>query len=155
MIMPTAKRNSSSGTKNASTDITELIKIRSALAWRPSEGDILEGKVKKLLGRASDFGVYPVVVIDNGEANYTAVHAFHTILRDALKELKTKPDDDIVIVYQGKIRSNKPYGYDAETQEPLYRSYHSYVVIGNGVDSTVEFTWDDEWAPDGDEPDFK
>ena len=154
--MPAAKRRSSSTTSPSSApDITELIKIRSALAWRPSEGDILEGTVKKLLARTSDFGVYPVAVIDTGDANYTAVHAFHSILRDALKELKTKPGDDIVIVYQGKIRSNKPYGYDAETNEPLFRSYHSYVVIGNGVDSTVEFTWDDEWASTEDEPDYK
>lgn len=154
--MTVAKPSSSKSTRSrptapADAGLEELIRIRSAAAWRPSPGDMVDGRVVKLLARESDFGLYPIVVIDTGDVNYVAVHAFHTILRDALRELKTKPDDELVIVYQGKIQSNKPYGEDAETGKKLYRSYHNYLVIGNGVDSTVEFMWDDD---SNDEPEF-
>jgi hypothetical protein len=153
MIMPTAKRTSSAGTKAVSgVDTTEIIRIRGALAWRPSPGDMLDGKVVKLLARESEFGVYPVVVMDTGDATYVAVHAFHTILRDGLRELKAAPGDDLVIMYQGKLESKNSAGKNAAGEE-VKRAYHSYVVISNGVDSTVEFTWD--MAEDiSDEPNF-
>jgi hypothetical protein len=125
-------------------DMDQIVKIRSALAWRPSPGDMLDGKVVKLIARESDFGIYPIVILDTGDVMYTAVHAFHSLLRDALKELKVGPDDELVIVYQGKIES-KNAGPDGKK-----RSYHNYIVIGNGVDSTVEFSW----ADSEDEPDF-
>lgn len=141
--MPPAKKTSSPASAKV-TDTTEIMRIRGALAWRPMPGDMIDGKVIKMLARDSDFGIYPVMVMDIGEIQYTAVHAFHTILRDGLRELRVKSGDDVVVMYQGKIQSNKPYGQDAETGEDLYREYHSYVVIGNGVDSTVEFTWDME-----------
>jgi hypothetical protein len=152
--MPVAKPRSTQSTKArqpADPSMNEIIKIRSAQAWRPSAGDMVDGTVVKLLARESDFGIYPIVIMDTGEPQYIAIHAFHTILRDALRELKTKPSDELVVVYQGKTQSNKPYGEDAETKKKLYRSYHNYLVIGNGVDSTVEFTWDSDTD---DEPDF-
>lgn len=140
--MPTAKRSSSAITTPASgVDTSEIIKIRGALAWRPSPGDMLDGKVVKLLARESEFGVYPVVVMDTGQPTYTAVHAFHTILKDGLRELKTAPGDELVIMYQGKLESKNSAGKN-QAGEEVKRSYHSYVVISNGVDSTVEFTWD-------------
>ena len=131
--------------------MNEIIKIRSALAWRPSAGDMLDGTVVKLIARESEYGVYPVVILDTGDALYTAVHAFHTILRDAFRELKTKSGDELVVVYQGKIESKNSAGKDADGKE-IKRSYHSYIVIGNGIDSTVEFDWDSMDSDDG--PDF-
>jgi hypothetical protein len=144
----------SSGTtqkESATTDTNDLIKIRSALAWRPSAGDMLEGTVVKLIARESEYGIYPVIVMDTGDVMYTAVHAFHTILRDAFRELKTKSGDQLVVVYQGKIESKNSAGKDADGTERK-RSYHSYIVIGNGIDSTVEFDWANEDVEDG--PDF-
>lgn len=134
----------------ANPDLTELIRIRSALAWRPMPGDMLDGKIVKLLARESDYGIYPVVVFDTGEPVYTAVHAFHTILRDAFRELKSGPGDECVVVYQGKVESKTADGKNDDGTEKK-RSYHSYIVISNGIDSTVEFNWDSE---DDAGPDF-
>lgn len=157
--MPSAKQSSSATTKSGSAtpatkaapDLMEIIKIRAAKAWRPNPGDMLQGTVVKMLARESDYGVYPVVVMDTGDEGYTAVHAFHTILKDALRELKTTTGDDLTIVYEGKLESRNAAGKNEDGTEKK-RTYHNYFVIGNGVDSTVEFTWDD--STDEDEPDF-
>jgi hypothetical protein len=150
--MPPARRTSSQHSNSTTPDkMDEIIKIRSAIAWRPSPGDMLSGTVVKLVARESDYGVYPVVVVNTGEPLYTAVHAFHTILRDAFRELKTKSGDEVVVVYQGKIESKNVAGKDKDGNEQK-RSYHSYIVIGNGVDSTVEFDWDSMDSDDG--PDY-
>ena len=147
-----ASKNSTGTPKNSVSVSTndrtaEIIRIRSAVAWRPAPGDTVEGTVVKLLRRdgAGDLGPYPVIVMDTGAPHYTAVHAFHTLCRDALKELKTAPGDEVTIAYLGKVES-KNMGADGKK-----RYYHNYIVIGNGVDSTVEFSWDND---ETDDPDF-
>jgi len=136
--------------------VADIIKIRSALAWRPTAGDTVDGTVVKLLRRETEFGIYPVLVIDTGEPQYVAVHAFHSLLLEQLREVKTGPGDEITIVYQGKIESkNDSPDKDPETGLKRKRSYHAYLLVTNGVDASTEFTWDDAAADKADdEPGF-
>lgn len=122
----------------------ELIKIKSAVAWRPAPGDTVSGTIVRVLRREtnSEFGAYPLVVMDTGEAQYTAVHAFHTILRDQLREIKAGPGDQITIVYQGKIESKNDAPERDDQGNPRKRKYHAYILIVNGVDLSEDYTWD-------------
>lgn len=137
----------------------ELIKIRAAKAWRPQPGDMIDGVVVKMLRRESEHtpdGVYPVLIIDTKDGAYTAVHAFHSLLLEQLREVKTGPGDEVTIVYQGRVESkNDAVDKDPETGQRRKRSYHSYLLVTNGVDASTEFSWDDATAGKADdEPGF-
>ena len=125
----------------------ELIKIKAAKPWRPAAGDMIDGTVVKILrgvSQVKENDYYPILIVDTGEAGYTAVHAFHSLLIDQLREVKTKKDDEICIVYQGRVESkNDAQDTDPETGKKRKRTYHSYLLVSNGVDATVEFNWDD------------
>ncbi len=126
----------------------ELLKVRAAKAWRPGAGEMIDGRVVKMLARTSEVGkdgpfTYPVLIVDTGEVGYTAVHAFHSLLLEQLREVKTKPGDEITIVYQGRIESkNDAADVDPETGKKRKRSYHAYLFVSNGNDASTEFSWD-------------
>jgi hypothetical protein len=126
--------------------IQEKIRIRSATAWRPTQGDMIDGTIVKILVRSGgDYGAYPVVILDTGSATYTAIHAFHTLLRNQLAAIKASSGDEITIVYQGKVESKNK---DLENKP---RKYHNYILVSDGVESDLEYTWDSE---DDDAPKF-
>lgn len=144
---------------------TRLIKIRAARAWRPAAGEMIDGTVVTLLKRESEFvkpdGFYPIVIIDNGAENYVAVHAFHSLLLDQLREVQTKPGDEVCIIYQGKMESkNDAIDVDPETGKKRKRTYHAYILVSNGNDASAEFHWtedkqkQDDAAVIPDEPGF-
>jgi len=121
------------------TALETKLRIRAAKAWRPDEGDMITGRVVKLLLRQSEeFEPYPVVILDTGDHAYTALHAFHQILFAQLKAVKASPGDEFTIVYEGRQISRK---VDAKG-EP--RTYHSYILVANGETADVEFNWDSD-----------
>ena len=118
------------------TDATERMKIESATAWRPTPGDTVTGSVVGIRKQTSDYGFHPVLVLDTGEDHYTAVHAFHGVLKNKLYELKPTVGDRLSIGYQGKVDGKE-------------RPYHAYTVINPDAPfEPQQFSWDDE------EPDF-
>jgi hypothetical protein len=119
------------------TAIQDAINIRSAVAWRPTEGDMVSGTLVKTLKRdGGEFGPYPVMVLNTGELPFAAVHVFHKLLLEQLKELKPQPGIDITIVYQGRQES-KNLGPDGKP-----RTYHNYILIADGIEAEVEYNWD-------------
>lgn len=139
-------------------DRAELLRQRSAVAWRPNPGDMIDGTIVRILKRETnpEFGAYPLVLLDTGDPLYTAVHAFHSLLRDQLAEIKAKPGDEISIVYQGKLESKNDAPERDDEGKPRKRKYHAYILVSNGVDASTDFTWDDEKPSQrgsGDEPD--
>jgi hypothetical protein len=121
--------------------LEQTLKIRAAKAWRPDEGDMVSGTVITLLKRDNgEFKPYPVVILNTGEPGYVAVHAFHTLLFEQLKEIKAKAGDEFTIVYEGRVTSKK---LDSKG-EP--RTYHNYILVSNGETAEVEFTWDTDDA---------
>lgn len=102
--------------------VEETVKIRTAPAWRPAPGDLLTGFVVATRRGETRYGVYPILVLDV-EGEYVSVHAFHSILKDALADLHAEgdltPGSEITIAYVGK----QPAKDDPE------REYHLYVVF--------------------------
>jgi len=104
--------------------------ISSAPAWRPdAEPDTAEfiGEVIGLYmtGKTTSeggYGRYPAVVykLDNG--SYRTVHAFHTLLRQQLAELKTEIGKRQFLAYRGTKRKNNA------TQEEIDKGLADYHV---------------------------
>jgi hypothetical protein len=114
-------------TQTASTtrtfDAETLMRIKSAVAARPEPGQSISGTIVVIVPRTSDFGKYPVIVLDTGEDRYTAVHAFHQIAEQQLRELKVAPGQDITMRYDGKVQSKTDDGKGGK------RSYHVWTVV--------------------------
>lgn len=117
-----------------------LLDVALATAWRPQPGDTLTGALAHRELRTTEHGTYPVVYIADGDTEtLTAVHAFHTTLKDGLKELAPQRGSFISITYAGTKESNKRKDAQGEPVE-----YHHYVVVD--PDATVEestLDWDD------------
>jgi hypothetical protein len=117
------------------TDNTsEYAEIMTAKAWRPNPGEAIEGTVANLRRQDDEYGGHVVVtlaVATEGEAPaYTAVHAFHHVLKTQLSALKPAKGAPLKITYLGKV--------DGKNQP-----YHSYLVQ-DPTAAAEEFTWDAE-----------
>jgi hypothetical protein len=117
-----------------------MVDIALATAWRPKPGDKLTGAVAHRDTRTTEYGTYPVVYIaPEGDGPLYAVHAFHTTLKDGLKELAPQRGQFIEIHYLGEKDSGKRVDKEGE---PV--SYHHYVVVD--PDASVDqsdIDWDD------------
>jgi hypothetical protein len=129
----------------ARPELLKAIKLAKAPAWRPAPGDTFTGKLAGIrIGDNGDYGPYPVVVFKNvDDDGYTAVHAFHTLLRDGLLKLAPKMDDEVSIHYVGEVEKNSSAtAFNAGLIKEKDREfYHDYVVFGAEVDNTV-LGWD-------------
>lgn len=81
-----------------------------ATSWRPDDGDDADicGPVTDVTTNISDYGSYPVYVVDDevsGEPK--AIHAFHTVLRNALEGRGVVVGDEIAVRFLGKTASKK------------------------------------------------
>ena len=83
--------------------------------WNPAEGDKLSGTVLYVVEAVdSEFGEYPMIGVATDDGEAVNVHAFHTVMRNALDRWKVSPGDRIGIKYKGrkesKIAGRSPYG---------------------------------------------
>ena len=77
-------------------------------AWKPNPGDTLVGTVLEIDERTSEFGSYPLLIIEEEESgDEIAVHAFHTVLKNEIARKSPAPGDKIGIVYNGKDQERK------------------------------------------------
>ena len=123
------------------------VRIESAHAWRPVPGSILEGFLVAVVKRTSEYGTYPVLIIDDGENEALhAFHAFHSISRDKLRELKPARGERITIAYPGPQESRKRKDANGN---PV--TYHPYIIYcpDRPDEDVSEYDWDNE-----DEPEF-
>lgn len=112
--------------------------IDTAPPWMPETGDILTGTVIGFrIGRDTGYGEYPIIVYKKDDGSYTAVHAFHTLLRDMLKELKPTPGVTQIITYLGV--QEKRNATDDEKARGLDK-YHMYYGQNAGTDSAPLLT---------------
>lgn len=117
--------------------------LAKAPAWRPEPKTTVVGTVIALTMRDSGYGLYPVVSYKGDDGTVFAVHAFHTLLRQMLAELKTEIGSKQIITYEGKRQKTNP------TEEEIKKgldSYHDYYVenwSGPSQDDKAEnFTWE-------------
>lgn len=130
----------------------ELVKIRQAKAWKVTEEDAeksgsgivaLAGTIFAIVPRTGDYGRYPVVILDANEGETYAIHAFHTLLFNSLREIKAGPGMDVVFTYAGKREKNK------EEKDGSKNKYHDWnVVPADGADiDTFDFSAETDEAP--------
>ena len=127
------------------TEIPLIVRAKAAQAWKPkpdrTEPEILQGTVVMVYGRTSEYGSYPVVVVDAEDSGFLlAFHAFHQVAIGQLKELKPSPGEAIAIVAHPKRASNNRK--DAQGNPVVYSPYDIY-----NPDQLAEvgsnWTWDD------------
>jgi hypothetical protein len=124
------------------TAVPLRVRIEAAHAWRPEAGAVLEGHLVAVVKRTSEYGTYPVLVIDDGvNESFHAFHAFHSISRDKLKTLKPARGEKITIAYAGQQASRTRKDKDGEPVE-----YHSYIIYcpDREEEDPGEYDWDDD-----------
>lgn len=126
-------------------EIPLIVRAKGAPAWKPTpdrtEPEILDGYVAMVYGRTSNYGTYPVVVVDqDGSGRLLAFHAFHEVAMQQLKELRPGQGDHIAIVAHPKRASNNRK--DAKGDPVVYSPYDIY-----NPDELAEvgsnWSWDD------------
>jgi hypothetical protein len=81
-----------------------------AEAWRPTPGARLIGTAVDIDSRETEFGTYPVITLREDESgNEVAVHAFHTVLKNAFARRPPRIGERLGVRYLGK----SPKGYEA------------------------------------------
>lgn len=130
-------------TKNAVNELEEFFRMRemaTAPAWRPEPDTTIAAEVVGLRMGESGYGPYPIVIyrLDSGEI--VSVHAFHTLLRERLRELGTTIGKRQFISYMGKREKSNA---TPEEKEKGLDQYHMYFVqnaddIKNGVTGVAD-----------------
>jgi hypothetical protein len=129
----TAPKNTAPKLSAAAQEIEEFFQrkqLNTAPAWMPEPGTVMAAEVVGLrMGADNGYGTYPVIVykLDSGE--FVSVHAFHTLLRARLAELKTEIGKRQILSYDGKKRKNKA---TPEEIEKGLADYHMYYVENAG-----------------------
>jgi len=101
-----------------------------APGWKPEPGDTVMGTVKALDNGYSQWGEYKIVTLIQENGEEVAVHAFHTVLENALKRIRPVPGDKIAIRYVGE---QTPKG------DPNGKPFHVYQV--RSMDAKGEEFW--------------
>ncbi len=109
----------------------EIVKIRTAKAWRVDPADVPEGGIVALAGtiftivpRTGDYGRYPVIILDAADGITYAIHAFHQLLFSQLQEMKAHPGMEVLFTYGGKREKNK-----ADVKTGVKGQYHDWTVV--------------------------
>lgn len=133
------------------TAVPLRVRIESAVAWAPQPGDILDAHLVAVVKRPSEYGAYPVLILDRGDdLMFAAFHAFHSIARDKLRELKPARGERVVIAYPGPQDSRKRKDSKGN---PV--TYHPYIIYcpDRPAEELDEYDWDSDSATDT-EPEF-
>ena len=106
---------------------------RQAPGWSPEVGSTIKVECIGLRMGVSEYGTYPIVVYKNlADGSALSVHAFHTILRKKLAELKTDIGSVQFLSYLGQQASHTRKDKDGESVQ-----YHNYDVENVGEAITV------------------
>ncbi len=139
------KANAENGSiEGAIAQFNERMQIATAPAWRPSTGDTLAYEVIGLkMGTTTDYAPYPIIVakrMDDGTP--VAIHAFHTMLREGLRDLKCDIGKRFITSYLGEQVKNK---LSAKGEQETYHMYYTEEInLDGGPVEAVEkgFTFD-------------
>jgi hypothetical protein len=113
--------------------------LNTAPAWMPEPGTVVAGTVAGLrMGNDNGWGVYPVVVYKLDDGSYVSVHAFHTLLRERLAELKTDIGVRQILSYDGKKSKNNATDEEREADRDKYHMYYVENASDTSSDSMVE-----------------
>lgn len=120
---------------------SERMMVAKAPAWMPAPGDVMVATVIGLSMREGDYDPYPCVTYRKDDGSVVNVHAFHTLLRERLAELKTNMGSKHILTYNG-TRDKNQLNAKGETE-----SYHDYyvedynAVMTQPIDGTGAFSF--------------
>jgi hypothetical protein len=139
-----ARRFDADEAKNELERFFEQMRKDTAPAWRPEPGTTMMATVEGFrIGRDTGYGEYPIVIykLDNGEV--VSVHAFHTLLRDQLKELGTKKGVKQILHYGGKQKKTKATEEEVKAGRDEYHMYYvkNAADLGKQEDVTETFAF--------------
>jgi hypothetical protein len=129
-----ATKTTPDDSKNEIEEYFKRMEQAKAPAWMPEPGTTIVGEVIGMHMRDSGYGNYPVITyrVDGGAV--INVHAFHTLLRQNLADLKTDIGKKQIITYAGKREKLHP------TEEEIKKglnAYHDYYVENFGEGSPM------------------
>ena len=76
---------------------------RDKVAWQPSPGDKIAGKVASITTATSEYGSYPLVTVDPGPNEpLVDVHCFHSWLKGDIVRMEVRQGDLIGIKFLDK-----------------------------------------------------
>jgi phytoene dehydrogenase-like protein len=120
--------------KNEIEEYFKRMEQAKAPAWMPDPGTTIVGEVIGLHMRDGEHGLYPCVTYRVEGGTVINVHAFHTLLRKNLADLKTDIGVKQIITYNGKRK--KLHATEEEVKKGL-DAYHDYYVENYGEGSAV------------------
>ena len=88
------------------SSITDRLE-KDVAAWRPDPEDKLVGTVVEVDERVSDYGPYPLLIVETEDGDEIVFHAFHTVAKNELGRLAPSVGDQIGIIYGGKDEDRK------------------------------------------------
>lgn len=107
-------------------------------AWLPEEGETILGVITSVsVGPDNGFGPYPIITILTNDGESKAVHAFHTVLKDRLIDIRPAVDEIIGIKYLGHILPDEG--------SKGVNDYYAYKVLINRPDADI---WDKFSTPE-------
>lgn len=138
--MATAKTNPAvpADLDKALAEYKERMAQATAPAWMPEPETTVMGTVIGLrMGGQPEpigYGYYPVVTYKLPDGSIVAVHAFHSLLRERLAELKTEIGKVQMLTYLGQQASRQRTKKDADGKD-IPVEYHLYYVENYGEES--------------------
>lgn len=105
-----------------------------APAWRPDPNEEIEGRVVQVDSRESEYGVYPILTLEDEGGTQVAIHCVHSILR---REIARRYEPTQIVGAQMKIR----YDGKQKTKDGK-RDFHNYRVFGGNRGSSYDWGQD-------------
>lgn len=109
-----------------------------APAWRPEAGQEVEGRVVQVDARESEYGVYPILTLEDEGGTQIAVHCIHSILR---REIARRYEPTQIIGQPMKIRY-----VGKQTTKDGKRDFHNYQVFGGNRQAAYD--WNQDLPPE-------
>lgn len=119
-------------------NLKRILAMRTAPAWLPATGDILTAILAGVRLGESEYGGYPVLIMETPNGDFVSVHAFHTLLVNQLAEIAPSPGDVLTVQYVGFVERT------AEQKAKGKNDYHHYVLIdgdGSEAEPLPAFDW--------------
>lgn len=101
---------------HVANNLLDQLDEAQAEGWRPKAGDKIVGQVvERSMSSPGQYGAYPILTLQHPDGSKTAVHAFHTVLRNEIERLAVLLHDTIAIKYEGIKSSDKAGGQEYES----------------------------------------
>ncbi|MGE3429267.1 MAG: hypothetical protein AB7I44_21170 [Hyphomicrobiaceae bacterium] len=129
-----------SGTDNVRS-LADRISEDYAEAWMPEEGDSLIGHISEISVGNSEYGPYPIVTVLTANGDRWAIHAFHTVLHDAIVEAQPDIGEEVAVKYMGRIlpREKRALKLTGKALEDMMKEngYEGYRFIVNRAPANI------------------